>query len=142
MPTAPVHPLSARLRGPARWLAAGLFVAAGVTHFARPEWFVRIVPPQLPSPSTLVLVSGVAEVAGGLGLLPSQTRRAAGWGLVVLLVAVFPANIYMAVRADRFGDVGPAWAMWARLPLQGVLIAWVAWAGGLIGADDAARPVR
>lgn len=110
-----------------RGTLAVLFVAAGVMHFARPQAYERIVPPGFPSPATLVAVSGVAEIAGGVGLLIPRLRRPAGWGLIALLVAVFPANIYMAVRPDRFADLGvPTWLLWLRLPLQGGLIAWVA----------------
>jgi uncharacterized membrane protein len=74
----------------------------------------------------MVYISGVAEIAGGIGLLLRPFRRAAAWGLVALLVAVFPANIYMAL--DRVGADGvPGWVLWARLPLQAVLIWWVLW---------------
>lgn len=106
---------------------AVLFVGAGVMHFVRPEPFEQIVPPVLPAKRTLVFVSGVAEILGGMGLLFRRTRRVASWGLVALLAAVFPANIYMAVAAERFAHLAPAWALWARLPLQPVLMAWV-WA--------------
>ncbi len=81
-----------------RWLRfalALLFVGVGVLHFLRPEVFARIVPPALPAPRLLVLLSGAAEVMGGLGLLLPATWRGAGWGLLALLVAVFPANVYM-----------------------------------------------
>ena len=104
------------------------FVGSGVLHLVRPRVFEAIVPPSLPAPRLLVYVSGVAEIAGGLGLLVPALREAAGWGLVALLVAVFPANVYMARQAGRFRRVAPAWALWARLPLQAVLIAWVLWA--------------
>ena len=104
------------------------FVGAGVLHFVRPAVFEAIVPPYLPAPRLLVLVSGAAEVLGGLGLLVPALRPWAGWGLVALLVAVFPANVYMATAAGRFSGLAPAWALWARLPLQAVLVAWVVWA--------------
>ena len=110
----------------ARGLAAAGFVAGGVMHFVRPGTYARLIPPGLPSPIALVVVSGLAEIAGGVGLLMPRTRRPAGWGLIALLVAVFPANVYMAARPDRFTDLGlPTWALWLRLPLQGVLIWWV-----------------
>jgi uncharacterized membrane protein len=105
---------------------SALFVTAGVFHFLRPKPFVRIVPPQLPAPEALVAVSGAAEIALGLLLLPHLTRRPAAWGLVALLVAVFPANVYMA-RIPGGGLGLPQWTLWARLPLQGVLIAWAWW---------------
>jgi uncharacterized membrane protein len=101
-----------------------LFVSAGLLHFIRPETFLRIVPPVLPAPRLLVLLSGVAEVAGGLGLLLPATRRLAGWGLLALLVAVFPANVYMVGLADELHL--PAWVLWARLPLQPLLM-WAVW---------------
>lgn len=107
-----------------RYLLALLFIGAGITHFTSPEKFVRIVPPYLPAPLLLVYISGIAEVAGGLGLLLPATRRLAGWGLIALLVAVFPANVYM-LQAHGAGLPVPLWALWLRLPLQLVLIAWV-----------------
>ena len=98
-------------------------------HFGRPAIFERIVPPALPAPHLLVLLSGVAEVAGGLGLLLPATRRAAGWGLLALLVVVFPANVYMVGLASALHL--PAWVLWARLPLQPLLM-WLVWrAAGL-----------
>ena len=104
------------------------FVGAGVFHFVRPRVFEAIVPPSLPSPRLLVLVSGAAEILGGLGLLIEPVRPWAGWGLAALLVAVFPANLYMARESERFARVAPRWALLVRLPLQLVLIAWVLWA--------------
>jgi uncharacterized membrane protein len=103
------------------------FVGAGVMHFVIPDVYVRIIPPALPAPRLLVLVSGIAEILGGLGLLVPATRRAAAWGLVMLLVAVFPANIYTAVAHVPFaGFFGQSWVQWLRLPLQIPLILW-AW---------------
>jgi uncharacterized membrane protein len=103
-----------------------LFIAAGAVHFIRPAMYERIVPPQLGHAPELVAISGIAEIAGGLGLMIPQTRRAAAWGLIALLVAVWPANIYMAFEADRFATVAPAWLLWVRVPLQIALIWWVA----------------
>ena len=107
---------------------AVVFVGAGVMHFVRPEPFVKIVPPQLPKPRALVFWSGVAEVLGGVGLLIPKLRRPAGFGLLALLAAVFPANVYMASAAERFAAWAPAWTLWARLPLQPLAMAWVWWA--------------
>ena len=107
------------------WPVALLFTAAGILHFVVPGTYARIVPPYMPWPWMLVYISGAAEIAGGLGMIPSFTRRAAAWGLIVLLIAVFPANLYMAQEHL----MGPAWVLWARLPLQAVLIWWVWWAG-------------
>jgi uncharacterized membrane protein len=106
-------------------LLAVLMVAAGVMHFLAPAVYVRIVPRWLPAPRALVLVSGVFEILGGIGLLVPETRSAAAWGLIALFIAVFPANVNMAVNRIGFGrKPGPAWLWWARLPLQAVLIAW------------------
>jgi uncharacterized membrane protein len=102
-----------------------LFVAAGMVHFIRPAMYEKIVPPQLGHAPELVAISGIAEIAGGLGLMIPRTRRAAGVGLIVLLVAVWPANIFMALEADRFAAVAPAWVLWARVPLQIAMIWWV-----------------
>jgi uncharacterized membrane protein len=103
-----------------------LFVTAGVLHFLVPGPFVQIVPPYLPWPVALVYISGAFEILGGCALLTPRLRRAAGWGLIALLVAVFPANLHMAL-----GDVQvqglemPPVLLWLRLPLQAVLIAGV-----------------
>lgn len=106
--------------------AAVFFVAAGANHFREPDFYTRIVPPGLPWPKGMVIVSGIAEIIGGAGLMIRRLRRLAGWGLIALLVAVFPANIYMALAAERFSDLHtPRWTLWARLPLQAVFIAWV-----------------
>ena len=102
-----------------------LFVAAGALHFIRPGMYEKIVPPQLGHAPELVAISGIAEIAGGLGLLIPRTRRAAGLGLIALLVAVWPANIYMAIESGRFAATAPAWVLWARVPLQLALIWWV-----------------
>jgi uncharacterized membrane protein len=102
-----------------------LFIAAGTLHFVRPAMYQKIVPPQFGHAAELVAISGLAEIAGGAGLLFPQTRRAAGLGLIVLLLAVWPANIYMAADAERFAAVAPAWALWARVPLQIGLMWWV-----------------
>ena len=107
---------------------AGFFVVAGAMHFIRPAPYVKIMPPALPQPLALVLISGVCEMLGGVGVLVPRVRRAAGVGLIALLVAVFPANVHMAVNHARIEGlkVAPIW-LWLRLPLQPVLIAWVWW---------------
>lgn len=110
----------------AKWLLGVLFVAAGVNHFLRPEFYVRIMPPYLPWHRELVFLSGVAEVLLGVLLLVPRTTVLAAWGLVALLIAVFPANLHMALHAEQYPEF-PAWTTWARLPLQGVLIAWAWW---------------
>lgn len=107
-----------------------LFTAAGTLHFLKPEAYLRIMPPYLPAPRLLVLLSGAAEAVGGLGLLWPATRRVAAWGLLALLVAVFPANVYMLQQHAQLGL--PAWALWARLPLQPLLMWWV-WRAANLG---------
>ena len=94
-------------------------------HFLRPLMYEQIVPPAFGHAHELVAISGAAEIAGGLGLLLPQTRRAAGFGLIALLLAVWPANIWMAAGPERFATVAPVWALWARVPLQVVLMWWV-----------------
>lgn len=118
----------APLRAASVVVLAAAFVGAGVLHFVKPRTFEAIVPPSLPAPRALVLISGAAEIAGGIGLLVGSLRPWAGWGLVALLVAVFPANLYMAREWKTFRRVAPRWALVVRLPLQLVLIAWVLWA--------------
>ncbi len=94
------------------------------------------MPDGLPRPLELVYLSGVFEVLGGLGLLIPRLRTAAGWGLIALLVAVFPANVHMLIHADRF-PMFPYWLLWIRLPLQGLLIAWVWWTAIRIRPSEA-----
>ncbi|MCC2545765.1 DoxX family membrane protein [Hymenobacter sp. BT175] len=115
-----------RLKTISRYVLALLFIVAGILHFLRPEVYLRIMPPYLPAPRLLVYLSGAAETVLGLLLLPRPTRRLAAWGLVALLVAVFPANVYMLQSGGAEFGV-PTWALWVRLPLQLVLIAWVWW---------------
>jgi uncharacterized membrane protein len=107
-----------------RWLLAILFMVAGANHFRNPAAYLSMMPPYLPWPQALNFVSGAAEILGGLGVLFSATRRMAGWGLILLLIAVFPANIHMALNGWQ-GMPIPPWLLWARLPFQFVLIYWV-----------------
>ena len=93
-----------------------LFIVAGALHFIRPAMYEQIVPPQFGHAGLLVAISGIAEIAGGLGLMIPRMRRAAGFGLVALLLAVWPANIFMAIEAGRFAAVAPAWLLWAPRP--------------------------
>ncbi len=110
-----------------RWIFASIFLVGGILHFAMPETYARIIPPMFPRPRLLVLISGGAEILGGIGLLVPRTRRSAAVGLMLLLVAVFPANIYMAVaHVPSQGLLGNRWLQWLRLPLQIPLI-WWAW---------------
>jgi uncharacterized membrane protein len=108
----------------ARTILGLTFVTTGTLHFLRPRVFQAIVPDYLPAHRELVYASGVAELIGGAGVLFEKTRRPAGWWLIATLVAIFPANVEMAVNAQRFRRF-PMPLLWARLPLQGALIAWV-----------------
>ena len=110
---------------PARYLMAALYIVAGSLHFIRPAVYEKIVPASLPAPHLLVQISGAAEILGGLGLLMPVTQTAAAWGLIALLLAVFPANLTMVTDHARFPTI-PLWAAWLRLPLQLPLIYW-AW---------------
>lgn len=116
------------LRAIFRGLLAVAFVAAGMNHFRQPDFYLTMIPPWLPSPAVLNFISGAAEILGGIGVLVPATRRFAGWGLIALLVAVFPANVHMALAGLRPPGVEIAtWVLWARLPFQAVFIAWVWW---------------
>ncbi|HEX4009669.1 MAG TPA: DoxX family membrane protein [Solirubrobacteraceae bacterium] len=109
-----------------RWLTGPFFVFAGAMHFAIPRTYRRIVPPYVPAPAAMVYASGVAEIAGGAGLMLPRHRRLAGWWLIATLAAVFPANLHMALHADEFSQVpGGRAGLWARLPFQAVFVAWV-----------------
>jgi uncharacterized membrane protein len=107
-----------------RRLLAIFFIGGGVNHFVIPRTYESIVPPGFGDPKQLVAISGVAEVAGGLGMLLKPTRGSAGVGLLALLAAVFPANLYMARNPERFAKI-PRAALYARLPLQPLMMWWV-----------------
>jgi uncharacterized membrane protein len=112
-------------RGSRRLLAV-FFIGGGVNHFVLPGPYRKIVPPRLREQAKLVVeVSGVAEVAGGLGVLLPATRRLSGLGLIALLVAVFPANLHMARAPEEFPKI-PRWALYGRLALQPLMM-WWAW---------------
>ena len=106
-------------------LLAVFFTAAGLLHFLRPGMYEEIVPEYLPAPHELVLASGAAEIAGGIGVIPERTRRLAGFWLAATLIAVFPANVHMALHPERYPQI-PHAALLARLPLQLVMI-WLVW---------------
>jgi uncharacterized membrane protein len=107
-------------------LLGAFFIAAGVNHFVMPRAYRQIVPPRLEHDAKRVVeVTGVAEVLGGIGVLLPRTRRAAGVGLIALLAAVFPANLYMAQTPERFPRI-PRWALYGRLALQPLMM-WWAW---------------
>jgi uncharacterized membrane protein len=122
-----------RLKRPLLYAMGALYVVAGAMHFVVPGVYAQIVPPAFPRPLALVYLSGAAEILLGVGVIVPRTRRLAAWGLVALLIAVFPANVYMATH-DVVLDGVPAWAAtpsdaatWARLPFQVVLVAWAWW---------------
>jgi uncharacterized membrane protein len=104
-------------------IALGIvFVLSGGSHFVFPKPYLKIIPPFF---LFLVYLSGLCEIVLGVGIFTRFARRAA-WGLVALLMAVFPANVQMALHPELTPNL-PAWTLWARLPLQGVLIAWAYW---------------
>ncbi len=103
-----------------------LYIAAGANHFWNPKFYEDIMPPYLPWPSQLVILSGIAEIVLGVALLVPKTSQVAAWGLILLLIAVFPANVHMAMNPDLYPTIPPI-ALWLRLPLQGVLVAWAYW---------------
>ncbi len=104
------------------------FIAAGVNHFISPGIYLPMMPDYLPWHLGLIYVSGVAEVAGGIAICIPKWRRAAGWGLIALLIAIFPANLHMALNDIPLnGRHLPSWVLWSRLPVQLLMIAWVYW---------------
>ena len=109
-----------------KWVMGIFYILAGANHFVHPDFYVRIMPPYLPWPVELVYLSGFFEVALGILLLIPRTTTWAASGLIALLIAVFPANIHMALHPSLYPQFAPA-ALWGRLPLQGALIAWAYW---------------
>jgi uncharacterized membrane protein len=120
----PEHTRRQRVRWLLRLLAALMFVGMGVAHFVALEHFVGIMPGYLPWHTEIVLLTGLLEILGGLGLLHERTRPLAGLGLIVLLVAVLPANVHELTASTS--PLHPA--AWLRLPLQVVFVVWVWWA--------------
>jgi uncharacterized membrane protein len=106
-----------------RLLFGAFFVVAGVNHFRNPGFYLSMMPPYLGWHHELVNLSGVAEIVLGVMLLFPPSTVIAGWGLIALLIAVFPANVHMAMHPELFPSISPA-ALWIRLPIQGLLIAW------------------
>ncbi|MBC5801067.1 MAG: DoxX family membrane protein [Candidatus Eremiobacteraeota bacterium] len=117
--------MSQRFRDVGSVATGALFIAAGTLHFRFTRPYEAIVPPLFPAHRELVLISGACEILGGVGVLFRPTRRYAAWGLIALLVAVFPANVYMVVDARRFSQLAPSWALAARLPLQTLFVWWI-----------------
>ncbi len=108
---------------------AAFFTFTGTMHFVRPRFFEAIVPPAVGNEREVVIVSGLAEIAGAAAVLHPGSRRLGRWWLLALLVAVFPANIHMAVNPEQVEGLDlrrvPRWALWARLPLQPLAMFWV-----------------
>ncbi len=129
-----------KARDVARFVLTLLFVGIGVTHFTHTDAFVHIMPPYLPLHRELVWTSGFFEILGGVSVQVPRLRRAAGYGLVALLFAVFPANVHMAVThvPAPDGTPIPSALLWGRLPLQLVLMAWVWWVA--IRSDEKGAP--
>lgn len=111
------------------WVIGVFFIAAGTNHFLHPTPYIAMVPAYLPAPTALVAVSGVAEILGGIGMLILPVRAFAAWGLIALLLAVFPANLHVALHGWPGVNL-PAWILWLRLPLQ-LLFIWVVYRGAL-----------
>ena len=105
-----------------KWTFAAIFIVGGVLHFVKTDFYLKIMPPYLPFHGTLVILSGLIEIALGVLLLISSCSRLAAWGLIALLIAVFPANIHVYLHQERFPL--PAIVHLLRLPLQGLLILW------------------
>ena len=117
-------------RRPKRFALLGLavfFLVGGVNHFVNPDFYVGIMPPYLPAHLELVYLSGLFEVLGGLAVLAPGLRASAGWGLIILLVAVLPANLHMALNPESFPDMS-RFALYVRLPVQALFIVWAYWA--------------
>jgi uncharacterized membrane protein len=102
------------------------FVLAGVNHFRDPDFYLKMMPPYLPWHAALNYLSGGLEIVLGVMLLMPRWTRPAAWGIILLLIAVFPANLYMAMNPERFPDVSPI-ALLVRLPFQALFIAWAYW---------------
>jgi uncharacterized membrane protein len=111
------------------WLMAAAYVLAGFNHLLNPQFYLPIIPPGLPNPEWLNLISGLAEIVLGVFVLEPRVRFLAAWGIIALLVAVFPANVYMAL--ENIGREGPGSgagaANWIRLPFQALFIVWAWW---------------
>ena len=106
-----------------RYFLSALFILTGASHFLKTQFYLKIMPAYLPYPLELVYVSGTAAIVLGLLLLLPKTASIACWGIILFLIAVFPANVYMALHPEIFPEI-PAWAGWIRLPFQGVFIYW------------------
>lgn len=118
-----------------KWLIGIAMIGAGINHFVSPNFYTRIMPPYIPRHLELVYLSGILEILGGIGILLPKTQRWSGYGLIALLIAVFPANLYMALNTELFAKFAPARALYLRLPLQFILIAWIYWSIDDVSGD-------
>jgi uncharacterized membrane protein len=110
-------------------ILALFFTLAGLNHFISPGIYLPLMPDYLLWHLPLIYLSGLAEMIGGIGICVPKWRKLAGWWLIAVLVAVFPSNIHMLIHDVPLGGAAvPSWIFWARLPLQGVLMAWIYWA--------------
>ena len=126
------------LRTAGRVLVVLFFLLGGIAHFAYATAEIGIIPPYVPYPHAVNALVGVCELLGAAGLLFPFSRRAAGAGLILLAIAVTPANVFMLQHAERYPDV-PEWLLVARLPAQALLLALIAWSSGLWRTRDATR---
>ena len=117
-----------RLKAAVLIFTAISYIVVGIAHFTHEAFFVSIMPPWVPAHKAMVLLSGVFEILGGVGLLLRPTRKLAMWGILALLVAVYPANIHMAMNPELYAHLGPEIGLYARLPMQFVFMATVWWA--------------
>ncbi|MET0383266.1 MAG: DoxX family protein [Burkholderiaceae bacterium] len=128
----PFETAPATARRGIRWQRVALifvflwFLIGGAAHFVATEAEMRIVPPSLPDPRDIVLITGLFELLGAFGLMLPWTRRLAGWGLFALTIAVTPAHFYMLHAHDQFPSL-PMWLLWVRLPVQAVLLWLILW---------------
>ncbi len=111
------------------WVMALAYVLAGFNHLMNPDFYVAIMPPGLPDPEWLNVLSGLAEIVLGVYLLEPRTRVLAAWGIIALLIAVFPANLYVALENVGVGGpgTGAGAANYVRLPFQALLMVWAWW---------------
>jgi uncharacterized membrane protein len=113
------------------WVMAAFYAAAGFNHLMNPDFYLAIMPPGLPDPERLNVIAGLAEIVLGVFVLEPRVRALAAWGIIALLIAVFPANVYVATQNIGIpgGEPGTGHALlnWVRLPLQGALVLWAWW---------------
>lgn len=114
------------MRSLARTILGIAFIVAGLNHFWNPKFYRAIMPPYIPEHGLMVEVSGYAEVILGAMVFIPRWARVTRWGLIALLIAIFPANLHMALNPQQYPQI-PHWILWARLPLQPLMMAWVYW---------------